>query len=304
VKALVTGGAGFIGCHVVRELLEAGAEVRVLDDLSSGTRENLTGLSGPVEFTMGSVTDVETVRRTMEDCGAVFHLAAIASVERSIQDPDGTALVNLEGAKTVFAEAAVQRAKIVFSSTSAVYGDLAEVPLSERSETAPKSPYAAQKLEAERLLMGKRAVCLRYFNVYGPRQDPYSDYAAVVPKFAHAALEGLPLVVFGDGGQTRDFIFVQDVARANLLAFEASSQSAQTFNIGSGKSVTILELAEQVLRAAGSSSRIEFKSGREGEVRHSRADMSLAKQQLGFEAEVSLHDGLVRTLEYWRTAVS
>ena len=301
MKALVTGGAGFIGSHVVKLLLDKGADVRVLDDLSSGVRTNLSGMRGSLDLTIGTITDSKTVRKAMEDREAVFHLAAIASVQQSIRDPEGTGKVNLLGALYVFEEAASAAAKVVFSSSAAIYGDTMALPVTEETSPKPLSPYAEQKLAAERALRGFQSVSLRYFNVYGPRQDPAAEYAAAVPGFIVKALAEQPLTIYGDGRQTRDFIFVEDVARANLAAFESSVNNAEALNIGSGKSVTILDLARRVVRLTGAKSKILYDEPRPGEVRYSSCQVDASRERIRFRPKVSLNEGLRRTIEYWKS---
>ncbi|BBO23540.1 MAG: putative UDP-glucose 4-epimerase GalE1 [Chthonomonadaceae bacterium] len=306
MKALVTGGAGFIGSHVALGAAAKGWQVVVLDDLSSGSPSNLTGAPSHLEMRVGSVCDPEAVRSAVEGCDVVFHLAAIASVQRSVEDPVGTGRVNVEGMVRVLEAATRAGSRVVFSSSSAVYGDADALPVSESARPLPCSPYAVHKLCGEMYLQafwstgGLISRSLRYFNVYGPRQDPQSEYAAVIPKFVTRAIRGEPLVIFGDGGQTRDFVFVEDVARANLLAAEQGSGESFVLNIGSGVSLSVLDLAKKVIEIAESNSQIVFEPPRPGEVRDSRADTALAHAQLGFDASTPLEEGLRRTLEYWR----
>ena len=300
----MTGGAGFIGSHVVRLLLDKGADVRVLDDLSSGVRTNLAGMRGSLDLTIGSITDAKTVRKAMEGREAVFHLAAIASVQRSVRDPEGTGKVNHLGALYVFEEAAAVHAKIVFSSSAAIYGDTMALPVTEETPPKPLSPYAEQKLAAEKALRGLQSVCLRYFNVYGPRQDPTAEYAAAVPRFIVKALAEQPLTIYGDGRQTRDFIFVEDVARANLAAFEAKLDNTEALNVGSGKSVTILDLAKRVVRLTGAGSKILYDEPRVGEIRYSACEIEAARTKIRFKPKVSLNEGLRRTIEYWKSGAA
>lgn len=306
--ALVTGGAGFIGSHLVDALLERGARVRVLDDLSSGRRENLD--LARAELLEGSILDSEIVEKAVAGCDAVFHLAAIASVQRSVEDPVGTGRVNAEGTLIVAAAAAREGAKFVLSSSSAIYGNPARLPVDEGFLPETLSPYAAQKLASEAYLQalhaskGLRAVCLRYFNVYGPRQDPNSEYAAVIPKFVTRALEGRPLLIFGDGGQTRDFVYVADVARANLLAYESALGGGEVVNIGSGRSLSVLDLAHKVRESTGASVEIVHEPPRAGEVRLSSGDVSRAALEIGFRSQVDIEEGLARTCAYWREAAA
>lgn len=303
---MVTGGAGFIGSHLAEALLAAGAEVRVLDDLSSGRESNLASARGDIDFVRGSILDENALAKAAEGCDAIFHLAAVASVPRSIEDPVGTGRVNVEGSVQVLRAAARNGAKVVFSSSSAVYGNPKTLPVAESSPPETLSPYAAQKLASEALLAAfhfsyrVKSASLRYFNVYGPRQDPNSEYAAVIPKFVTRALQGRPLVIFGDGSQTRDFVYVGDVARANILAFESTLNDGRPVNVGSGVSISILGLAQSVIQLCGSQSAIDFQPAREGEVRLSEGAVEFARSAIGFGAQVSLAEGLSRTADFWR----
>lgn len=305
MKALVTGGAGFIGSHVALGAAAKGWQVLVLDDLSSGNPSNLDGAPPDVELRVGSVCDPEAVRSAVDGCDVVFHLAAIASVQRSVEDPVGTGRVNVEGTVRVLEAASRAGSRVVFSSSSAVYGDADALPVSESAKPLPCSPYAVHKLCGEMYLQAFRSTgglsscALRYFNVYGPRQDPQSEYSAVIPKFVTRAIRGEPLVIFGDGGQTRDFVFVEDVVRANLLAAEHEGDGSMVLNVGSGTSLSVLDLARKVIEIAESNSQVVFEPPRPGEVRDSRADTTLASSRLGFEASVSLEEGLRRTIAYW-----
>lgn len=290
-------------------MLEKGASVRVLDDLSSGREANLSHARGDLSFLQGSILDADSVGRAIEGCEVVFHLAAVASVPRSIEDPIGTGRVNVEGTVQVLLAAGKAGAKVVFSSSSAIYGNPETLPVDEKSLPMTLSPYAAQKLAGEAHLAAFWAAnsvpsaALRYFNVFGPRQDPESEYAAVIPKFVTRALQNRPLMIFGDGGQTRDFVYVGDVARANILAFESSISDGRPLNIGSGVSISVLELAKTVKDLAGSESPIEFHPARAGEVRLSEGAVNRAAVETGFGAQTTLAEGLARTVKYWREAI-
>ena len=306
---MVTGGAGFIGSHLVDALLERGASVRVLDDLSTGRESNLSGARGDLSFLRGSILDAPVLAKAIDGCEAVFHLAAVASVPRSIEDPIGTGQVNIEGTVQILQAAARAKAKVVFSSSSAIYGNPATLPVDEKSLPMTLSPYAAQKLAGEAHLaafhasIGLPSVALRYFNVFGPRQDPESEYAAVIPKFVTRALQNRPLIIFGDGGQTRDFIYVGDVARANVMAFESKIADGRPFNLGSGTCISVLELAKTVIAQTGSTSEVEFQPARSGEVRLSEGVVDRARNEIGFVAQISLGEGLRQTASYWREAL-
>lgn len=292
-RVLVTGGAGFIGSHLVEALVSNGDDVVVLDDLSTGRRENLAKVAGRITFIEESVTKAEAVRQAVEGSQAVFHLAAVVSVQRCLEEPEFARMVNVEGAANVFDSARDHGASIVFASSSAVYGESDERPRSEADPCVPCSPYGEHKLAGEQLAKG--GVPLRFFNVYGPRQNPKSEYAAVIPRFVDLAQSGRPLTIFGDGLQSRDFVHVRDVVRALRLA--SRSERHEPFNVGAGRSTTILQLAEVVQGAVGQRVPVEHRPAREGEIRHSAADVSKAAELLGFRAQVELEEGLATLLE-------
>ena len=308
MKALVTGGFGFIGGHLVRALLARGDSVRVLDDLSTGRRENLADVVDRLEVIEADLADPEVAARACEGVEVIFHQGAMASVPRSIQDPAGTFRVNVVGTHGLLLagrEAGVRR--LVFASSSSVYGPTETLPKLETMTPNPVSPYAAQKLSAEQLCMafsrsmGIEAVALRYFNVYGPRQDPHSGYAAVIPAFASSLLRGEPGQINGDGSFSRDFTFVEDVVRANLLAAESPTAPGNWINIAGGKRITILELHQRIAAAAGRED-IEPILGpvREGDVPHSLASTEQAKELLGWEPQVQLAEGIAQTVAAYR----
>ena len=301
MRVLVTGGAGFIGSHLTELLVTEGHEVAVLDDLSTGRFANLARVRGRIAFEAGDVCDPERVARLADGVEVIFHQAALASVERSLADPRAATAVNFGGTLNVLEAARAQGVRrVVFASSSSVYGDSEALPKHEDLPVAPLSPYAASKAAAEAMLrayhasFGIECVSLRYFNVYGPRQDPEGPYAAVIPKFMTACLAGDPLRIQGDGLQTRDFTFVADVARAVLAAAHAPDPLADPINIGAGVSVSILELAHAVAAACGREASIEHEAPRAGDVRDSLADVTRAKERLGWSAETSLADGLAR----------
>ena len=300
MKAVVTGGAGFIGSNLAEELAkEQENEVVVVDNLSTGRRENLQNLKNLKKclFVEGSVTDLDLVRGVFKGCDFVFHQAAIPSVPRSVKDPLTTNNANTNGTLNVLVAARdCGVKKVVFASSSSVYGDTPELPKREEMTPNPLSPYAVTKLVGEYYckvfeeVYGLKTVSLRYFNVYGPRQDPHSDYAAVVPKFVKSVSENKPPVIFGDGEQTRDFTFVKDVVRANLLA--AKSGATGVFNIASGRRVSINELAEKIIKIQGKELEPVHSEPREGDVKHSLGDISRAQRGFGFEPRYSLEEGL------------
>ncbi len=302
MKVLVTGGAGFIGSHVV-EQLHGRAEVRVLDNLRSGFRRNLDGLR--CEFIEGSILNRETVRETMRGVDCVFHLAALVSVPESVQKPPECEAINTIGTMIALEEA--RRAgvkKFVFSSSAAVYGDNPAVPKLETMTPEPASPYATTKLAGEKLCErfagehGLATLSLRYFNVFGPRQDPRSQYAAVVPAFIEAAVRNEPLVIFGDGEQTRDFVAVQAVAAANIFLATRSAATG-VFNVAGGQAVTINQLAGQIRELAGSRSEIRHVAGRAGDVKHSQADIKRLNAT-GFAEPQDFAPALRQTVEHFR----
>ena len=302
-KALVTGGAGFIGSNIARLLVEQGYEVVVLDNLSTGHRQNLEGLDG-LSFVEGDVRDDAAVARAIDGAEVVFHLAASVGNVRSIENPFEDSRVNVLGTLTVL-EAARKAAvrKIVCSSSAAIFGELKRLPIDEAHPTEPDSPYGVSKLAQEKhclayaRLHGIEAICLRYFNVYG-RNQRFDAYGNVIPIFVDRMLSGEPLTIFGDGEQTRDFVEVTDVARVNFLAAQTTGISG-AFNIGTGEAITINQLVQLLSEATGKKLNVEHLDERKGEVRHSRADISAARATLGFEPQVLLPDGLAA---YWEWA--
>lgn len=302
MKVLVTGGAGFIGSHVAEEFSKE-FEVVVLDNLRTGKRENLKGIK--CQFVKGSITDLKTLREVLKGVDFVVHLAALVSVEESMKNPEETFQINLFGTLKLFEESAKAGVKrVVFASSAAVYGDLPGLPKKEEDLPAPKSPYAITKLDGEHLgrIFSQQGwlevVSLRFFNVYGPRQDPHSPYAAAIPIFTWRAVCGEPIKIYGTGRQTRDFIFVKDVVKAVRIAIE-KGQPGEVYNVGTGHRVSVLELANLIKKLTGSSSPIKFTSPRPGDVMHSVASISKIKK-LGFRPEWSLEEGLVETIEFFR----
>ncbi len=302
MKALVTGGAGFVGSNVVVLLEAEGHRVRVLDNLSSGYRENLS-IFRNAEFHEGDVRDADVVFQAAKGVEVIFHLAASVGNVRSVEKPREDAEVNVLGTLNVL-EAARHAGirKFVFSSSAAIFGELKYLPIREDHPAEPDSPYGASKLGAEKLcfVYGKLydldVISLRYFNVYGVNQR-YDAYGNVIPIFAHRLLGGLPLVVFGDGEQTRDFVNVRDVAQANLLAAQRSGVSG-AFNIASGTSLTVNRLAELMREISGVRVNVQYGPARKSDVRHSRADISSARNVLGYAPSVSMRDGLAEYLAW------
>ena len=305
---LVTGGAGFIGSNLVRRLATDGERVRVLDDLSSGYERNLEGAGGAIEFVKRDVRNLAAVRSAMRGVRHVFHLAAIASVQASVEHPLATHESNLTGTLNVLEaarEAGVER--VVFSSSSAVYGSDPEMPKREDMRPSPQSGYALSKLAGEHYarlyweLYGLRTFSLRYFNVFGPRQDPASDYAAAIPLFFRAYLGGGRPTIFGDGEQTRDFTFVEDVVSANVCCMSAPDEAAGgVFNIAYGDRVSVNRLARKIAELCGREFDAAYAPARSGEVRDSQADAGLARRVLGWAPAFTFEAGLGRTLEWYR----
>ena len=296
-KAVVTGGAGFIGSHLAGELAERGWQVIIIDDLSTGKKENIEHLLGSgIQFYKGSITDLSLLQRLFAGAEYVFHQAALPSVPRSIENPPPSHEVNATGTLNVLLAARDNGVKkVVYASSSSAYGDTPTLPKREDMPPKPLSPYAVSKLTGEYYcqvftgLYGLQTACLRYFNVYGPRQDPNSQYAAVIPRFISRVAGDEPPVIFGDGEQTRDFTFVKDVAAANLLA--AESHVSGIFNIGSGRRVSINELAHLIIRLMGKDMAPRHEAARAGDVMHSLADISRAAE-FGYQPKYSLEAGL------------
>ena len=307
---LVTGGAGFIGSHITTALVERGDKVRVVDNLSSGFLHNLQHVQSDIEFVEGSATDAATMAAALKGVEVVYHEAALASVPASVRDPlrshheCATATVN------VLAEAHKAGARrVVLAASSAAYGDQPKLVKCEDDPLDPLSPYAAAKIASEYYLkaftksFGLETVSLRYFNVYGPRQDPTSEYSAVIPIFVSKMLAGEQPTVFGDGQQTRDFVYVADVVQANLLAADAPDAVGETINVACGRQSTLLDLIAAINGALETDIEPIFAPPRAGDVRDSLADVSKAKRLLGYEPSVDLGEGLKRSIEYYRSIV-
>lgn len=307
MKVLVTGGAGFIGHHLVTALVARGDEVAVIDDLSTGSADRLRPLEGRIAFTDGSILDAGALTQAMRGCAVVFHHAALASVAASVEDPVRTNEINVTGTIEVMrAAAAAGVRRVVFAASSAAYGDSTSLPLRESEPPAPVSPYGASKVAGEHYLHslgslhGIATVALRYFNVFGPGQDPASEYAAVVPRFVTAVLSGRRPTIFGDGSASRDYTFIDNVVRANLLAADPAAPDRLTCNIGTGERWTLLELLDAITDAAGTTADPEFGPPRPGDVPHSQADISVATERLGFSQATSFDEGIARTVAWFR----
>jgi nucleoside-diphosphate-sugar epimerase len=329
---LVTGGAGFIGSHLVEALLQKGHEVRVLDNLSTGKKENLaeatgsslenfiaqTEPSGPfslgnkAEFLLGDITSIETCRMACQGISFVFHLAALGSVPRSVEDPITSHRANATGTLHILQAAKESRVKrVVYASSSSVYGNISsrpdeKMPKGETLPPHPQSPYAATKLMGEQYcrifseLYGLETVALRFFNVFGPRQDPQSIYAAVIPKFITALLKGISPIIYGDGQQSRDFTYVANVVQANLLAMKTAGVSGRAFNIACGRQITINSLFSSLQEISGRPIAPQYEPARSGEVRHSLASIDLAKAHLAYKVQIEFEAGLQATWNWFR----
>jgi len=306
-RVLVTGGAGFIGSHLVDALLARGAEVRVLDNLSTGSRSNLARAQGRIDFRLGDIRDSAACHDAAAGVSYVFHQAALGSVPRSLEDPGTTIDVNVGGTARVLAAARDAGARrVVFASSSSVYGDSERLPKREGEEGRPLSPYALSKQMDEELArsfqrsFGMEIVGLRYFNVYGPRQNPEGAYAAVIPRFFKASLRGEAPTIFGDGRQSRDFTFVEDAVTANLLAAGADAGCCgRAYNVAGGRGTDLLELARLIGESVGSPRAPLHAAPRAGDVRHSLADLSLSRSSLGYSPEFDLPEGLPRSHRHY-----
>jgi len=302
-RILVTGGCGFIGSHLTVALLARGDGVRVLDDLSTGNRANL---APGAELLVGDIADAATVRDALADCDGCVHLAAIASVERGVRDWAGSHRVNLSGTIAVFDAARERRLPVVYASSAAVYGDHAELPLVETAPTRPLSAYGADKLGCEQharvggLVHGLPTLGLRFFNVFGPRQDPKSPYSGVISIFCDRLSAGEAVSVYGDGGQTRDFVAVRDVVAALLAGLDRASPAAPVFNVCTGQATSVLDLAQVVAEACGVTARITHLPPRMGEIRHSLGNPAGMRSVLGLGAPRGLRDGIAEIVAWVR----
>jgi len=311
MRTLVTGGAGFIGSHLVRELLARGHEVRVLDDFSTGNRSNLLDVETDVEVYEGDIRDHDLVCTAMEGVECVFHEAALPSVPRSVEDPITSAAVNVVGTTTVL-KAAVYTGvrRVVYAASSSAYGNSPERIKREALRPQPLSPYAVTKLAGEYMLQAFAScypietVGLRYFNVFGERQDPHSQYSGVIAKFCKMMIRGQRPTIYGDGTTSRDFTYVQNVVYGNMLAACTPKVSGEVFNIACGDSISLLELVEQLNRILGTSLEPVFGPSRKGDVRLSRADIGKAQEMLGYSPSVDFAIGLSRTLDWYASHAS
>jgi UDP-glucose 4-epimerase len=309
MKNLVTGGAGFIGSHLAEDLLRRGEEVTVIDNLSTGSLANIEPFRRGVEFIEGDLRDAACVRRAADGVQVIFHVGALASVSRSVEDPRSTHEVCATGTLNVLLAARDAGARrVVYAASSSAYGDGFEPPNREDQTPNTLSPYAAAKLTGEYYcsmfthVYGLETVRLRYFNVFGPRQDPASPYSAVIPLFITAMLAGRTPTIFGDGHQSRDFTYVDNVVHANLLAAEAKNVAGKLYNIAIGARASLLDLIAGINKILGTNIVPRHEAPRPGDVRHSQADITRARTDLGFEPQVGLEEGLRRAVAHYRKA--
>jgi len=309
MRYLVTGGAGFIGSNTVEELVRRGHSVVVLDDLSTGKEENLSSVAGKIELLRGSIADLETVRAACRGVDYVLHLAARTSVPRSVKEPLETNRVNVDGTLNVLVAARDARVRrVVFAASSSVYGETLILPKVETMTPSPISPYGVSKFVGEAYahvfgrVYGLQNVSLRYFNVFGPRQDPDSPYSGVLSRFITALQNGAQPVVFGDGEQSRDFTYVENVVEANLLACEAPKASGLVFNIGVGGRFTLNRTLQLLEKFAGKPAQPRYDPPRAGDILHSQADISLARKLLDYNPRVGFEEGLRRTWDWYRAS--
>jgi Nucleoside-diphosphate-sugar epimerases len=309
MRYLVTGGAGFIGSNTVDELVRRGHSVVVLDDLSAGKEENLAEVRNKITFIKGSITDIEVIRKAIFEAEFVIHLAARTSVPRSMKDPVETNRINIDGTLNVLVAARDAKVKrVVFAASSSAYGETPTLPKTEDMPPMPISPYGVTKYVGELYAQtfgrcfGLENVCLRYFNIFGPRQDPSSPYSGVMAKFCTAFLEETEPVIFGDGTQSRDFTYVDNAVQANLLACEAPNASGKVFNVGTGHRISLNAIVECLGKVSGKPLAPRYDPPRDGDIRDSQADITRAREYLGYEPTVQFGEGLERTFEWYRAS--
>jgi len=307
-KILITGGAGFIGSHLATRFLQGNHTLRVLDNLSTGNKANLRHVEGKFEWMEGDIRNADDCRRACDGMEFVYHEAALGSVPKSVEEPLPSHDVNMNGTFNVLnasLKAGVRR--VIYAASSSAYGDVEESPKHEGIKPRPMSPYAVQKLASEEYARvffecyGLETISLRYFNVFGPRQDPMSQYAAAIPAFVCAILKGEPPIVYGDGEQSRDFTYIDDVVEGNLLAMKATKTSGEVVNVARGDRITVNQVIAAVNRALGKDVKARHVPPRAGDVRHSCADVSLSRSLLGFQPRVTFDEGLRRTIDYYRS---
>ena len=308
--AVVTGGAGFIGSHIANALTRNGLRVRIIDDLSTGHRENLDEITGDVEFTEGSVADEQLLKKVLDGAELVFHEAAIPSVPRSVEHPRQSHVASVDGTFSLLLAARDRNVRrVVYAASSSAYGDQPTLPKREDMLPDPLSPYAVAKLVGEYYcqvfarVYGLETISLRYFNVFGPRQDPGSQYSGVVSRFISVLRNNQQPVIYGDGEQSRDFTFIDNVIDANLKAANASRGFGSVMNVATGERITLNQLLDEVKAIVGKPEvKAEYQQPRVGDVRHSLADISRARELLGYQPTVGLREGLRRTIDWWNTS--
>src|ERR1700754_2764496 len=307
---VVTGGAGFIGSHIASALSTSGARVRVLDDLSTGHRENIEEIGGDIDFIEGSVADEKVLKKALDGAELVFHEAAIPSVPRSVAEPVQTHIASVDGTFSLLLAARDQKVRrVVYAASSSAYGNQPTLPKSEGMSPDPLSPYAVAKLVGEYYcqvftrVYGLETVSLRYFNVFGPRQDPGSQYSGVVSRFISCLLGNERPVIYGDGEQSRDFTYIENVVAANLSAASSTGAVGKVINVANGARITLNELLAELKDLTGKQEvTAEYLEPRVGDVRHSLADITMARELLGYQSKVDLREGLQRTLDWWKTS--
>lgn len=308
MKILITGGAGFIGSHIADALIMKNHEVRILDDFSTGSRNNIKHIESRLEVIEGSITDREVVEKAVKGIDFLFHQAAQVSVAESMKNPVKTWDTNIKGTKLLLNAAVTNKVKkVVIASSAAVYGNDGQLPKKEDMKPNPVSPYGNSKLMNEYIAEnyhkqhGLRAICLRYFNVYGPRQSPKSEYAGVISKFIERMLRKERPVIYGDGEQTRDFVYVADVVKANILAMESEKVNSGVFNIATGRQTSIRELVKTINEILGTDIVPTYQPERPGDIRYSFADITKARRKLGYKPEYDLKKGLEKTIEWFKS---
>ncbi|RMF06657.1 SDR family oxidoreductase [Candidatus Woesearchaeota archaeon] len=308
-KIIITGGAGFIGSNLARELCKDN-KVTVIDNFSTGRKENLKGIESKIRIVKGSITNLKLLRREFKGADYVLHQAALCSVPRSVKEPEKTNRVNVEGTLKVLLAARDSGVKrVVYAASSSAYGNTPTLPKHEGMKPEPLSPYAVSKLAGEHYMRafyevyGLETISLRYFNIFGPHQDPNSQYSAVIPLFIKALLRGKKPTIYGDGKQSRDFTYVENVVNANILACKARKTKGEVVNIACGERITLLELVRELNRELGTSIKPAFGPERAGDVKHSLADITLAKKLIGYEPVVKVKEGLKRTIEFYKKEI-
>jgi nucleoside-diphosphate-sugar epimerase len=308
MRYLVTGGAGFIGSNIVDELVHRGRQVVVLDDLSAGKESNLADVRGKIDLRIGSVTDLAAVRSACHGADYVIHLAARTSVPRSVENPVETNHINIDGTLNVLVAARDAKVRrFVYAASSSAYGETPTLPKTEAMPPDPISPYGITKYVGELYarvfgrVYGLENVCIRYFNVFGPRQDPNSQYSGVLSRFMLAVIEGQPLVVYGDGEQSRDFTFIENIVYETLCACEAKGASGMVFNGGTGARITLNQVLKLLEKITGKKIQAKYDSPRAGDIRDSQADVALARKVLGYEPRVHFEEGLQRTWKWYKS---